>query len=85
MHQGKVGEIHIHWYRDQNLKQSHVPVTPTVWNTVYMPIIRSIPSQAEVSLVPEISPMVNTSDVVTMLRLLYESTQLCNFSVAGRG
>jgi hypothetical protein len=85
MHQDKVGEIHIHWYRDQDLKQSHAPVAPTVWNTVYMPIIRSISSQAEVSLVPEISPMVNTSDIVTMLRLLYESTQLCNFSVAGRG
>ena len=71
----KIGELHIHWYRDEGLKQSHAPITRTVWTTVYIPIIRSIPSQAEVSLVPEISPMVDISGVITTLKLLHESTR----------
>jgi hypothetical protein len=53
----KVGEIHVHWYKDsKNLRNPHAPIPCDAWNAVYKPIITELSKlNNDVTIVPEIT------------------------------
>jgi hypothetical protein len=69
----KVGEAHIHWYRDsRNLRNPHAPIPHNAWNEVYKPIIAELGKlNNDVTIVPEIT-MFKANDLLKTLRLIRE-------------
>ncbi len=63
-------ELHVHWFREPEMRIPHAPITINVWNTVYKPIIQEAVDKSYLTIVPEISPMTGIHDVINTLRII---------------